>query len=36
MIAVEHWKYSYDFNQTFTNESNVNSKYWPLNWGLSP
>ena len=26
MISIEHWKYSYGYNQTFTNESNFSIK----------
>ena len=28
-FAMEHWKYCYDYNQTFTNESNFGIK-WPI------
>ena len=30
MIAIEHWKYCYEYNQTFINELNSGNKYEKL------
>ena len=30
--TIEHWEYSYNHNQTFTNESNFSIKLPIMNW----